>query len=240
MGEQMKKLMMWGAGALLAVGCAQHHAMTKVDDSGLARLNESQMQPVDDARIEEGRANDAVAKARANEADARARLEVAKSEKDVSEAQLKRSLAERDLLKKQYGTPDQMSRSEQDIKGARERVKATEFKMQYLARMITVAETERKAAEAHVATAHAATEQAKYRAMKAGNAPQAGAVNPGDLDQQFAAARSHEAELQKAAAEERSEAVALYNKWEQADSSARTQARPENVPVPSPMSEPGK
>ena len=236
----MKKLMMWGAGALLAVGCSQNRPMTKVDDSGLSRLNESQMQPVDDARIEEGRANDAVAKARANEADARARLEVAKSEKDVSEAQLKRSMAERDLLKKQYGTPDQMSRAEQEIQAAQDRVKATDFKMQYLARMITVAETERKAAEAHVLTAHAATEQAKLRAMKAGNAPQAGAVNAGDLDQQYAAAKAHEAGLQRAAAEQRSEAVALYNKWEQADSSARTLSHPDNVPVPPPMSEPGK
>ena len=236
----MKKLMMWGAGALLAVGCSQNRAMTKVDDSGLSRLNESQMQPVDDARIEEGRANDAVAKARANEADARARLEVAKSEKDVSEAQLKRSMAERDLLKKQYGTPDQMSRAEQDIQSAQDRVKATDYKMQYLGRMITVAETERKASEAHVATAHATTEQAKYRAMKAGNAPQAGAVNVGDLDQQVATARSHEAELQKAAAEQRSEAVALYNRWEQADSSARTLRQPENLSVPPPMGEPAK
>ncbi len=236
----MKKLMIWGAGALLAVGCAQHHAMTKVDDSGLARLNESQMQPVDDARIEEGRANDAVAKARANESDARARLEVAKSEKDVSDAQLKRSVAERELLKKQYGTPDQMSRAEQGIQAAQDRVKATDFKMQYLSRMIGVAETERKAAEAHVATVHATTEQAKYRAMVAGNAPQAAAVNGGDLDQQVASARAHEAELQKAAAEQRSDAVQLYNKWEQADSSARTMSHPENMPVPHPMSEPGK
>jgi hypothetical protein len=236
----MRKLMIWGAGALLAVGCAQQKAMSKVDDSGLARLDERQMEPVDNARIEEGRANDAVAKARAAEADARARLEVAKSEKDVAEAQLKRSMAERDLLKKQYAPPDQMARADQDIAAAQDRVKATHFKLSYLNQLIAVSETERKAAEAHVLTAHAATESAKYRAMKAGNAPQAASVNPGILEQQLAAARSHEAQLQHDAAEQRSNAVALYNRWQQADASAHTLARPEGMPVPPPTSEPSK
>src|SRR5438477_11528182 len=77
------RTMAWAAGVLVLAGCAQHREMTKVDDSGLSRLNESQMVPVDDARIEEGRANDAVARARAAEADAKARLEVAKSERSV-------------------------------------------------------------------------------------------------------------------------------------------------------------
>ena len=236
----MKKWLGLGAGALLAVGCSQQKTVARVDDSGLARLNENQMQPVDDARIEEGRAQDAVARARANEADARARLEVAKSEKDVSDAQLKRSLAEKDLLKKQYASADQMTQADQQIRAAQDRVKATDYKLQYLSRMISVAETERKAAEAHVATAHALTEQAKYRAERAGNVPQAAAVNAGDIEQQLAQARTHEAELQKAAAEQRSDAIALYNKWEQADSSARSMTRPETLPVPPPVSEPGK
>lgn len=236
----MKTLIAWGTGAVLVVGCAQHRQMTKVDDSGLSRLDEHQMEPVDEARIEEGRANDAVARARANEADSRARLEVARSERDVSAAQLKRSLAERDLLKKQYASREQLTRAEQDIQAAQDRVKATDLKLKYLTQLIAVAETERRAAEAHVLTAHAATEQAKYRAMKAGNAPQAQAVNPGDLDQQLASARSNEANVQREAAEQRSRAVSLYNQWEQADSSARTLARPENMPVPPPAAEPSK
>ncbi|MGE5048962.1 MAG: hypothetical protein ACM3PC_10360, partial [Deltaproteobacteria bacterium] len=103
------------AGAALVVACASHQQATRLDDSGLARLNEQQMQPVDDARIEQGRAQDAVARARANEADARARLEVAKSDRTVADAQLKRAVAERDLLKKQYASPDQLAPVEQDI-----------------------------------------------------------------------------------------------------------------------------
>jgi chromosome segregation ATPase len=228
------------SGAFLLVACSQHHTLTKVDDSGLARLDEQNMQPVDDARVEEGRAQDAVARARANEADARARYEVAKSEKSVAEAQLKRSAAERDLLKKQYAPRDQIAQAEQNIQAAQDRVKATDFKLAYLNQMIAVSEAERKTAEAHVATAHAATEQAKYRAMRAGNAPQAQSVNPGDLDKQLADARSAEANAQKAAADQRSKAMALYNKWEAADASARTMAQPQNIPVPPPISEPSK
>jgi hypothetical protein len=206
----------------------------------LARLSEQQMAPVDDARIEEGRANDAVARAKAAETDARARAVVAKSEKEVSAAQLKRSAAELDLLKKQYASKDQIARAEQDIRSADERVKATELKIQYLNQMIGLAQTELKAAEAHVATAHAATQDAKYRAMKTANVPHADAVNVGDLDRQMADARAHEAELQRNAADQRSNAVALYNRWQQADSSSRTLSRPENVPMPPPVSEPGK
>ncbi|MCA1826602.1 MAG: hypothetical protein LC689_06640, partial [Myxococcales bacterium] len=174
----MRKLIAVGALALAA--CAQHHnTMTKVDDSGLSRLDERQMQPVDDARVEEGRAQDAVAKAKAAEADAHARLEVAKSEKGVSEAQLKRSVAERDLLKKQYAPKDQLAQADQNIQAAQDRIKATDLKLAYLNQMIAVAEAERKAADAHLLTAHAVTEQAKYRAMRSANAPQAEAVNVG-------------------------------------------------------------
>src|SRR6267143_3450604 len=96
-----RTMMLLGAGALLACATSQK-APAKLDDSGLSRLNEQQMQPVDDARIEAGRAHDAVARARAAEAEARSRLEVAKSERDVAEAQLKRAVAERDMLKKEY------------------------------------------------------------------------------------------------------------------------------------------
>ena len=232
----MRKLILCGAAMLFA--CAQHHQMTKVDDSGLARLDEQQMEPVDDARVEEGRAQDAVAKARAAEADWRARFEVARSEKDVSDAQLKRTVAERDLLKKQYAPRDHLAQADQNIQAAQDRVKATELKLAYLNQMIAVSSAERQAAEAHQVTARAVTEQAKYRAMKTGNAPQAQAVNPGDIDKQLAEARSQEASAQKAAAEQRSKAVTLYNRWEQMDASARTMAQPAPLAVPPPVSEP--
>ena len=234
----MRKLILGAAVALAA--CAQHHQMTKVDDSGLARLDERQMQPVDDARVEEGRAQDAIAKAKAAESDARARFEVARSEKDVSAAQLKRSIAERDLLKKQYASKDQLAQADQNIQAAQDRVKATDLKLAYLNQMIAVADGERKAAEAHFATAHFVTEQSKYRAMRAANAPQAEAVNVGEIDKQVAEARANEAHAQKAAADQRSKAVSLYNRWEQVDASARTMAQPHNLPVPPPMSEPSK
>src|SRR5256885_10837495 len=112
----------------LALACASSpKPMQKVDDSGLARLDESQMQPVDDARIEQGRAQDALARARANEADARARVEVAKSDRSVADAQYKRALAERDLLKKQYASPDQLAPVEQDIAASQDRIKAADL-----------------------------------------------------------------------------------------------------------------
>ena len=234
----------WGvmAGSLaLAVGCASNKPVQKVDDSGLSRLNESQMQPVDDARIEEGHAHDALAKARANEAEARSRFEVAKSEHDVAEAQLKRSMAERDMLKKQYADRDAVAHAENDIRGAQERIKATDLKLEYLKRMIEISVTDRQLAEAHVNTAGAVTEQSKYRAMKAGNAPQVEAINGSSIDARVAEAQVKEGQLRKEAADQRSGAVDLYNRWQQMEAQVRTVARPENLPVPAPnVGEPTK
>ena len=236
------RLGVWSGALLgLAVGCAGNKPVQKLDDSGLARLNEQQMQPVDDARIEEGHAHDALAKARANEAESRSRFEVARSEHDVAEAQLKRSLAERDMLKKQYADRDAQAHAENDIRGSQERIKATDLKLEYLKRMIEVSVTDRQLAEAHVDTAVAATEQAKYRAMKAGNAPQVEAINGGDIDGRVAQAQLHEGQLRKEVAEQRSAAVDLYNRWQQMDAQIRTTARPENLAVPAPgVGEPTK
>ncbi len=225
----------------LAAGCGNTKAIQKLDDSGLSRLDEQQMQPVDDARIEEGRARDGLAKARSNEAEARSRYEVAKSERDVAEAQLKRSNAERDMLKKQYADRDAVAHADNDIKSAQDRIKATELKQEYLKSMIDVSVIDRQLAGGHVDTAAALTEQAKFRAMKAGKAPQVESMNGSNIDARVAELQTREGELRKEAADHRSGAVDLYNRWQQLDAQVRTTARPENLPVSAPaMSEPSK
>jgi chromosome segregation ATPase len=235
----MRRLIIAVGSALIAAACSSEKPAAKLDDSGLVRLNEAQMEPVDEARIEEGRARDDLARARANEADARARVEVARTERGVADAELKRAAAERDLLKKQYASKEQMADVEQEVAATQDRIKASDVKLQYLNQMIALAESERKMAEAHVNTAQTLTEQAKYQAMKSGNAPQAGSVNPGDIDQRVAAAKAQEANLLKEVAQRRTTATELYNRWQQADSRARTMARPmPPLAVPPPVSEP--
>jgi chromosome segregation ATPase len=233
----MRGILIAGGIALMAA-CSSQKPAARMDESGLSRLNESQMEPVDDARVEEGRAQDAAAKARANEADARARLEVARSERSVAEAQLKRAVAEKDLRKKQYASKDQMAEIDEEIAGSQDRLKAVELKLQYLQQMVSVTEAERKLAEAHVVTAKTLTEQAKYRAMKTANAPQATSVNPGDIDHRVATAQAQEANLLKEVSQRRSSAVELYGRWQAADKHARTVARPSTLSVPPPTSEP--
>ena len=234
----MRRFWLAAGSALIAAACSSQKPAAKLDESGLSRLNESQMEPVDQARVDEGRARDDLARARAAEADARARLEVAKSDRAVADAELKRALAERDLLKKQYASKDQMAEVEQDIAAAQERIKASDLKLQYLQQMIGVAEAEGKAAEAHVLTTQALTEQAKYRAMKSASVPQASSVNAADVDQKVAAAQAHESSLLNDVARRRTTATELYNRWQQADARTRTFARPNTVPVPPPTSEP--
>jgi hypothetical protein len=227
-----------GLGVVLLAACASHQQEAKLDDSGLARLNEDQMQPVDNARMELGRAQDAVSKARANEADARARLEVARSERDVSTAQLKRAVAQRDLLKKQYADQDAMAQADQDVAAAQDGIRASDLKLAYLNQNVNLAAAERAAAEAHVQTQAAVIEQTKYRAMQAGGAPQIASINPGQLDQRVAQAQSHEAEVQREAAQRRTQAMALYDRWQQTDARSRALASPQDVPPPPPLASP--
>jgi hypothetical protein len=227
------------AGLALCAACASNKPQqVKLDDAGLARLNESQMEPVDDARIEQGRAHDALARARAAEADARARYDVAKSEREVSQAQLKRAQAERDLLKKQYADADQMARADNDIQAAQQRIQAADLKLDYLKRMIDIGSAERQLAEQHVETADARVEQAKYRAMQQANAPQVREINGAQIDQRVAQDESREAQSRSQIATMRSQANDVYNRWQQMDARVRSLARPEPLPVPPPSGEP--
>src|SRR3954468_7126401 len=221
---------------VVAAACshAQQQPAVKVDDSGLARLNEDQMQPVDDARVEEGRARDALARAKANEADARARLDVAVTERSVADAQLKRSQAERDLLKKEYANRDQMAKVEEDIRASQQRIQAADLKRQYLERMLQVAQAETRLGQSHLKTAEAMVEQAKLRAMRGANVPQAESANAGEVDSRVAQLQSNEAQERKRAADLRASAVDLYNKWQETDSRVRLLARPESLPIPPP------
>jgi hypothetical protein len=234
----MKRILGLGLGAMLAAACASHTQEAKLDDSGLSRLNEQQMQPVDDARIELGRRQDAVAKAQANETDARARVEVAKSERDVAEAQVKRAAAQRELLKKQYADAGAQAQADADVSGAQDAMRAAELKLAYMTQNVAVAQTERALAEARVATEAATIEETKYQAMRDGNAPQAASVNPGDLDARVAQAKAHEAELTRDAANRRTQAVALYDRWERVDARAKLTNKPQEVPPPAPAAEP--
>src|SRR5882672_351601 len=207
----------WGVPACaLALACASSpKPVQKVDDSGLARLVESQMQPVDDARVEQGRAQDTLARSRANEADAQARLEVAKTERGVADAQLKRALAERDLLKRQYAPQDQLARADEEVRAAQDRIRAADMKRAYLERMVQVAQADRNAAAAHLETAGAMVEQAKLRAMSAADVPQAQSANGGAIESRLAEAQVREAQLRKQAADLRATAVDAYNRSEE-------------------------
>jgi|GEM_PF-1564478 len=231
----------WGLGLAALIGCAGNKPVAKVDDSGLSRLNEQQMQPVDDARVEEGRARDGVAKAKANESEARSKLQVARSEREVAEAQLKRAGAEHDLLKGQYADKDAIGRSDRDITAAKNHIRATDLKLAYLEKMIGVAETERKLAEAHVDTVIASTEVAKLKAMQLANAPQAASVNEGALEARLAETQAKETQLKSSAAQTRSAAVDDYNKWQELDAQNRATTQASN-PSAAPMqqSEPSK
>jgi hypothetical protein len=63
-------------------------------------------------------------------------------------------------------------------------------------------------------------------------------VNAGDIDQRVAEAQGREAAVRKEIAQRRSNAVDVYDRWQQADARARTLARPSTMSVPPPTGEP--
>ena len=208
--------------------------MTRVDDGALARLNEQQMQPVDDARIEEGRAKDGLARAKLAVADSKAKIEVAKAEREVAVAQLNRTKAEADLLNQQKADLKDIERAKLDAQMAAERVRAVDLKIDYLNKTIGIANLEQEVATQHAIVAQEVTERAKYQALQQGQPNQVRDINPASLDSQLANAQAKEAQLRKQAADQRVALVEVYNKWQELDAKVRSAPAPQNSPPPQP------
>lgn len=234
-----------GAGALMGIAalwsCAhggnkpEAQQMERIDNSSLTHLNEQQMQPVDDARIEDGRARDALARAKANETEARTRVEVAKAEKDVSVAQLNRAKAEHDLLVQQKAAPAEQARAAQARKDAEDRVRASDLKIDYLGKMVEVSGKETALADAHAQVTTALVERAKYHALQAGDPNQLQGVDAAKIDAQVAELQVKESNARREAADKRVAAVDSYNRWQELDAKVRTAAAPPNEKLAPPV-----
>ena len=230
------------AGALIAVsalsGCAHEKKtaqMERIDDSSMTRLNEEQMQPVDDARIEEGRARDALARAKSNESEARTRVEVAKAEKDVAVAQMNRAKAEHDLMVKQKGAPPEHARAAQARTDAEDRVRAADLKIEYLGKMVEVSAKEVALADAHAQVSTAMVERAKTRVLQVSDPNQLQGSDLAKMESQLAQLQAKESTARKEAADKRVAAVDSYNRWQELDARLRNAVVPVNTRPPPPV-----
>jgi len=219
-----------GLGALVGACGGSKPAPTKIDDGALARLNEGQMQPVDEARIEEGRARDQLARAHAAVQDAKAKVDVTKAERQVAVAQQNRAKAEYDMLNRQKADTADLLRAKMDAQNAGERVKAVDLKIDYLNRTVGVVQLEEQVAQQHAVVAQAGTERAKFQALHAAGSNEVRGVNAGEADARLAEAQSKEAQLRKTAADRRVELVESYNRFQEVDARLRTQ--PASTPAP--------
>jgi hypothetical protein len=217
-------------GAMLCIGllagCSHEKPVQTIDNGALVRLSEGQMQPVDDARVEEGRARDNVARAAAGVQEAKAKIEIAKAERDVATAQQKRTQAELEMLQKQKADATDIDRAKQDLTIAQQRVQAVDFKLDYLSRSVGISQGEQRVAEQHAQVAAAAVEKAKFGALHAADPNQVRDINVGVIDQRLAEAQSREAQLRKDVADQRVELVESYNKWQDLDAKVRTAPPP--------------
>ena len=210
----------------LLAGCSHDKPMQHIDNGALVRLNEQQMRPVDDARIEEGRARDNVARAKAAVQDAKAKIDIAKAEKDVAVAQQKRSKAELDLLNQQKADLKDIDHAKNDLVTADQRLQAVDRKIDYLNRSVGIAQLEEGVAQQHAAVTEAAVERAKFQALQAANSNEIRGMNAAVIDQRLAESQAKEAQLRKEAADKRVELVDSYNKWQELDAKVRTAPLP--------------
>ncbi len=224
------------AGAFLGLGflsaCSHEKPVQHIDNGALVRLNEQQMQPVDEARVEEGRARDNIARAKVAVQDARAKIEIAKAEREVAVAQEKRSKAEHDLMVSQKADMPDIDRARADFVVAQQRVQAVDFKIEYLNRTVGIAQIDQQVAEEHAIVAETATERAKYQALQGANSNEIRGLNPATIDARLADAQAKEANLRKQAADKRVALVDAYNKWQELDAKVRTMPAPQTPAAP--------
>ena len=233
-----KQTNLWAVGGLLGLlaACGSNKAAVKVDDGALAKLNEQQMQPVDDARIEEGRARDQLARARLAVQDAKAKVDVSKAERDVAVAQQNRAKAEHDMLTRQKADTADIMRAQLDAQNGGERIKATDMKLDYLHRMVDITQLEEQLAAQHAEVAKAITDRAKFKALEAAKSNEVRGINPAEVDARLADAQQKEANLRKHAADKRVELVEIYNKWQEVDARMRSVPERAITPPPAPTS----
>jgi hypothetical protein len=227
--ERKIQALIAGSIASLALACSHAQPAARVDDGSLVRLNEQQMQPVDAARIEEGRARDQVARAHALTQDARSKVDIAKAERDVAQAQQSRSKAELELLQHQKADLADLERARTDAQTAADRVQATDLKIDYLNRQVELAGMEEQIAAQHAEVAQAMTERAKFQALEANAPNEVRGINPAHIDSRLADSQAKEANLRKQTADKRAELVEVYNRWQALDAKVRT------APAPAPM-----
>jgi hypothetical protein len=171
----------------------------------------AQLTPEDEAQADVGLAQMSAARARAAESGAVAQLEVARGEQVVAGAQLRRNQSERDLLAKRSASPEAIERCEEDLRGAQQRLTSGEAKTRWLGQLITLRQTEREAAEAHLSAAQAEAEQVSRNARHA---------DSGDAGQRAAESHEQEARLQERAADQRAVAEELHREWQDQSGSA--------------------
>jgi len=172
------------------------------------------MEPVDSARVEE--AAPGLTGQGAGARGGRPRAPGGGEERAWrGDAQLKRRSPSGTLLKKQYASKDKLAEIDQEVAASQDRVHASDLKSQYLQLMIIVAERSGSwpKRRAHGAGADRA---GQAQAMRAGNVPEAASVNAGDIDQRVGGSAGAEASIRREIAQRRSNAVDVYNRWQQA------------------------
>jgi hypothetical protein len=231
-----------GLGALLGACSSSQQAQIKpIPTSALGHLNEQQLQPVDAARVDAGRARDQYARSQAAVQDAKAKLQVAQSEKQVAVAQQDRAKSEREMLEKQNADPATLDRARKSEALAAQRVQASDLKIDYQNKAINVAQAEEQVAAQHVNVANASAENAKLQALRQGDPNAVRNINPQQYEAAVSQAQAKEAELRGQAANQRVELVDSYNKWQELDAKVRAQTpRGPAAPLPAAPAEPPK
>jgi hypothetical protein len=205
-------------GLAIAVGLLSACGTSKpaaIDRSAVAKLSDAQMRPIDDARTSEAHAVDQVASAKQAKTDAANQVAVAKADVDVANAELKKAKADLDAVTAQKADNQTIAMAKAAIDVADLKVKSQERRVTYLKDLADLADLRQDAASAHLTTAQAATEKAKFDSLAAAGSTEVQNKQVDDYEENLARAEAAEANVKKKLADSHLDAVTDFHKWQE-------------------------
>ncbi len=206
------------AGLAMAMGMLGSCGTSKpatIDRGAVAKLSDAQMRPIDDARTSEAHAVDQVASAKQAKTDAANQVSVAKADVEVANAEFKKAKADLDAVTAQKADNQSLAMARAAVDVAELKVKSQERRVTYLKDLADLAALRQDAATAHLTTAQAATEKAKFDSLAAAGSTEVQNKQVDDYEENLARAEATEANVKKKLADSHLDAVTDFHKWQE-------------------------
>lgn len=205
--------MLWGA-------CSSGRASTKVNEDWLARVPPAQMEPVNQARLTQNKAQDETTRARVSLDDAKRELSVAEKNEKAAKTRVdaeKTAVSAAEKTGQAQGVPQ----AQQAQKRAEQEHEAALSEVAYRQQVVKTREALEKMRMRELDVANAELEKAEYQALASSGDTRAQKLKAEDFDKQLAKARSEAARQQTEVDTLLQQEHQAQAKWRQLDSQVK-------------------